>query len=171
MYLLSHCCLWGLPSGQSIYSVKNLKSDVDIYLDLKKDITFFQVNGGITDTVGVADSTWVKTFSVDNLYDALKSTAKMTLDSLSGTPTITVTQEGKDFWDDAPWTVILTEDWAGTTGDTTLLFNGSTAKHYRFYRYKVAMIQLLWDRRGLHDCNTSFTNNKWGLCPPFKLLP
>ena len=128
----------GTSFGQSIYSVKNLKSHVDIYLDLKKDITFFQVNGGITDTVGVADSTWVKTFSVDNLYDSLKSTAKMTLDSLSGTPTITVTQEGKDFWDDSTWTVILTEDWAGTTGDTTLLFNGSTAKSYRFYRYKVS---------------------------------
>lgn len=126
----------GIAFGQSIYSVKNLKSDVDIYLDLNKDLTFFQVNGRITDTVGVADSSWVKTFSVDNLYDALKSTAKMTLDSLSGTPTITVTQEGKDFWDDA-WTVILTEKWAGTTGDTTLLFNGSTAKHYRFYRYNV----------------------------------
>lgn len=127
----------GTAFGQSIYSVKNLKSNVDIYLNLDKDITFFQVNGGITDTVGVADSTWVKTFSVDNLYDALKSTAKMTLDSLSGTPTITVTQEGKDFWDDAPWTVILTKKWAGTTGDTTLLFDGSTAKHYRFYRYNV----------------------------------
>lgn len=127
----------GTAFGQSIYSVKNLKSDVDIYLNLNKDITFFQVNGGITDTVGVADSTWVKTFSVDNLYDALKSTAKMTLDTLSGTPTITVTQEGKDFWDDAKWTVILTEDWACTTGDTTLLFNGSSAQHYRFYRYRV----------------------------------
>ena len=127
----------GTAFGQSIYSVKNLKSDVDIYLDLKKDITFFQVNGGITDTVGVADSSWVKTFSVDNLYDALKSTAKMTLDSLAGTPTITVTQEGKDFWDDATWTVILTKTWAGTSADTTLLFDGSTAKHYRFYRYNV----------------------------------
>ena len=129
----------GTAFGQSIYSVKNLKSDVDIYINLNKDITFFQVNGGITDTVGVADSTWVKTFSVDNLYDALKSTAKMTLDSLSGTPTITVTQEGKDFWDDAAWTVILTKTWAGTTGDTTLLFDGSTAKHYRFYRYNVVL--------------------------------
>lgn len=123
--------------GQSIYSVRNLKSDVDIYLDLKKDITFFQVNGGIADTVGVADSSWVKTFSVDNLYDVLKSTAKMTLDSIKGSPRITVTQEGKDFWDDATWTTVLTETWYGTTGDTTLLFDGSTAKHYRFYRYNV----------------------------------
>ena len=127
----------GTAFGQSIYSVKSLKSDVDIYLDLKKDITFFQVNGGITDTVGVADSSWVKTFSVDNLYDALKSTAKMTLDSIKGSPRITVTQEGKDFWDDATWTTVLTKKWYGTTGDTTLLFDGSTAKHYRFYRYNV----------------------------------
>jgi hypothetical protein len=122
--------------GQSIYTVKSLKSSVDFYLDVKKDLTFFQVNGSSADTIGVADSTWIKTFSVDNLYDALKSTAKMTLDSLAGTPTISVTQEGKDFWDDA-WTVILTKTWAGTTGDTTLLFDGSTAKHYRFYRYNV----------------------------------
>lgn len=123
--------------GQSIYTVKSLKSSVDFYMDVNKDVTFFQVNGSSADTIGVTDSTWVKTFSVDNLYDALKSTGKVTLDSIKGSPRVTVTQEGKDFWDDAAWTTILTKTWYGTTGDTTLLFDGSTAKHYRFYRYNV----------------------------------
>ena len=127
----------GIAYGQTIYTVRNLKSDVDFYMDLNKDVTFLQVNGGVSDTVGIVDSTWVKTIGVDNVFDQLKTYGKMSFDSIKGAPHVTVTFEGKDFWDDASWTVILTKTWCGTSADTVLLFDGSTAKHYRFYRYNV----------------------------------
>jgi hypothetical protein len=123
--------------GQTIYTVKNVDALFDVKLDINRNKTFFQLNGGATQTVSQDDSTWTYTFCVDNLYDALKGYGKMDLDSLAGTPSVTVTLEAKYFYDDASWTTVLTKTWAGTTGDTTLIFDNSSAKAYRFFRFNV----------------------------------
>ena len=138
--------------GQNtINTVDNHKDDVNAVLDLKAGIisaplTYWDLYGSAADTVSSADSTWTYSFGVNHVLDAYKIAGRIKLDSISGTPTTTVTLEGKHFYDDA-WTVLATETWAGTTSDTTLNFDYTTAKAYRFIRFH-------------HDC-TATTAQKY----------
>jgi len=111
--------------------VKN--TAVNKVMDLNKNETYWYRQNIASDTVNQTDTTWSYTFGVNNLYDAVKQYVVVKLDSVSGTPLTTVALSGKVFWDDA-WTSITTAAWAGTTGDTTLILDQSTAKHFRFYK-------------------------------------
>jgi len=112
-------------------SVVDKKTSVNRYLDLDKQQTYFWRAAPTTDAIADSDSLWQYTIGVDNLYDANKQYVKQTLDKLTGTPNTDITLKGKVFWDDA-WTTITTIHWAGSA-DSTIIFDQSTAKHYRFY--------------------------------------
>lgn len=117
--------------GQSVLTQKN---SVNKYIDLSKNETYImRVNPTADDLSDAAgDSTWYYIIGVDNLYDAGKQYVKQVLDKKTGTPNVDIAWQGKYFWDDS-WTTITTIHWAGSA-DSTLLFDQSTAKHYRFYR-------------------------------------
>ncbi|MCK5139019.1 MAG: hypothetical protein KAQ85_04180 [Thermodesulfovibrionia bacterium] len=124
--------LAGVSYGQS---VKSLKNTVNVYRDLSEtENTYWFRTKPAADTINQTDTIWSYTFGIDNLYDQNKQYLKIVLDSISGTPLTTITWQGKYFWDDAAWTTVSTVTWSGTTADTTLLIDQSTAKHYRFYR-------------------------------------
>lgn len=86
-----------------------------------------------TDVVTSTDTLWSKVLGIDKNLDALKQYYTVDMDSVSGTPLTTVSLQGKVFWDQA-WVTITSQSWAGTSADTTLIIDNSTAKHYRFYR-------------------------------------
>lgn len=116
-------------------SVSALKNTVNVYFKMNdKTETYWDRAKPAQDTINQADTLWSYTFGVDHLTDATKQYVKVVLDSISGTPLTTVTWQGKYFWDDASWADITSASWYGTTSDTTLLLDQSTAKHYRFYR-------------------------------------
>jgi len=119
---------------QTIETVSNLESSVDIVLDIKENVTFTHYYGSTADSVSNNDSTWTYVYGVKNVIDAIKATAIMKLDSVSGTPNTSITLQGKSFWD-SDWTTVETETWAGSSSDTTLVFDYSTAKPYRFWRF------------------------------------
>lgn len=114
--------------GQTVSS-----SSVTKKLDLNQNETYWFREGVAADTINQSDTTWAYTFGVNNLFDAVKQYVVVKLDSVSGTPLTTVALSGKVFWDDS-WTSITTASWYGTSSDTTLILDQSTAKHYRFYK-------------------------------------
>ena len=120
-----------ISMGQSVLTQKN---SVNKYIDLSKNETYImRVNPTVDDLSDAAgDSTWYYIIGVDNLYDAGKQYVKQVLDKKTGTPNVDIAWQGKYFWDDS-WTTITTIHYAGTA-DSTILFDQSTAKHYRFYR-------------------------------------
>lgn len=121
--------------GQNtIETVSNLESSVNIVLDLEDNETFAHFYGANSDTVSSTDSTWTYVYGVKNQFDAVKAAGLMKLDSVSGVPNTSITLQGKIFWDD-DWTTVETETWAGSSEDTTLSFDYSTAKPYRFWRF------------------------------------
>ncbi len=115
-------------------TVKSLRNTTDRYLPLTENETYWYRAKPAPDTINETDTVWAYTFGIDNLVDQMKSYVRIDLDSVSGTPLTTVALSGKYFWDDAAWTSISTVSWFGTTGDTTLIIDQSTAKHYRFYK-------------------------------------
>lgn len=124
--------------GQTVDNVKNHEGDVNVNLKMNSEllaspITYWHTYFTAADTVSSNDSTHVYTYSVRDVLDGIKFAGRLSLDSISGTPTTTVTLQGKIFWDDS-WTTVDTETWSGTSADTTLLFDYATAKPYRFWR-------------------------------------
>ena len=116
--------------GQSVISKVN---SVNKYIDLTKNETYIMRAAPSTDALSdvAGDSTWYYIIGVDNLYDVNKQYVKTVLNNLTGTSSVDISWQGKYFWDDA-WATISTYHWAGA--DTTVVFDQSTAKHYRFYR-------------------------------------
>jgi hypothetical protein len=84
----------------------------------------------LSDVAG--DSTWYYIVGVDNVWDPTKQYVKQVLNKKTGTPKVDITWQGKYFWDDS-WTTITTISWLGSA-DSTIIFDQSSAKHYRFYR-------------------------------------
>jgi len=124
-----------LSYGQNtIETVSNLESSVDVVLDINESVTFTHYYGTAADTASSNDSTWTYVYGIKNVFDAIKAQGIVKLDSVSGTPTTSITLEGKPFWD-SDWTTVETETWAGSSEDTTLVFDYSTAKPYRFWRF------------------------------------
>lgn len=116
-------------------STKELAKDADAYFDVNKNITYdFFYGDETTDTIA-ASETWSRNFVVKNLYDALKQECRVELDSVSGSPGVTVTLEGKYSYNDS-YTSIATATWSGTSADTTIILQGSTAKPYRILNFK-----------------------------------
>lgn len=120
--------------------VKSLENSFDVNFKINENkasnnfvYSWFYGNES-TDTIDASD-TWNRDYSIRNLYDALKHECRVALDSISGTPTVTVTLEGKYSYNDS-YTTIATADWAGTTSDTVIILQGSTAKPYRFLNLK-----------------------------------
>lgn len=111
-------------------SVREKRNSVTQYMDVSDNVTYwYKTNVTVTET----DTLAAYTFGVDNLYDELKQYLSVKLTENSGTAAVNVKFQGKYFWDDT-WTDLKDATYAGTGTDTTILFDGSTAKHYRFYR-------------------------------------
>lgn len=115
-------------------SVLTKKASVNKYIDLTKNETYIMRATPATDDLSDAagDSTWYYIIGVDNVWDANKQYVKQILNKKTGTPDVDIAWQGKYFWDDS-WTTITTIHWAGSA-DSTILYDQSTAKHYRFYR-------------------------------------
>lgn len=119
--------------NDNVYQHRN---DVTKYLDLqKKKNTYWSYTGVAADTISSNDSTYNYSFGVDNIIDKISIAGFVQLDSVSGTPTTSVILKGKVFWDQ-DWITLETETWAGTTGDTTLVFDYTTAKAWRFVKFE-----------------------------------
>lgn len=116
-------------------TVNSLKNTTNVYLTMEPETeTYWYRAKPAPDTVSTADTLWAYTFGLDHVTDPTKQYLKIDLDSVSGTPAVTVYWQGKYFWDDASWTAISNATWYGSTADTTILIDQSTAKHFRFYR-------------------------------------
>jgi hypothetical protein len=120
--------------GQDI-SVKELAKSADWTFDINKNETYnFFYGDEVTDTIDASD-TWSRNYVVKNVYDALKQECRVKLDSVSGSPSVTVTLEGKYSYNDS-YTSIATATWSGTSSDTTIILQGTTAKPYRILNFK-----------------------------------
>lgn len=115
-------------------TVKQTKSTIgsDQYLDIAENETYWY-RASSSDVVTQADTLLSWTIGVDNMYDQLKQYVQIKLTENSGTAAVNVKFQGKTFWDDS-FTDLLDVTYAGTGTDTTIIFDGSTAKHYRFYK-------------------------------------
>lgn len=127
-----------LSYGQNTaLDAKSLKSSTNTYFDftngLSEQISYRYYYGQVADTFGVADSTFSYSYTVVGMQDQLEAECRVKLDSVSGTPTLNVALQGKFSWNDS-WTSIANSDWAGTSADTTLILQSTTAVPYRFYR-------------------------------------
>jgi hypothetical protein len=111
----------------------SLKNSTSTYFDMNENLTYRFAYGATADTFGIADSTFSYTFTVVNMDEQLEAECRVKLDSTSGTPTLNVALKGKFSWNDS-WTSIANADWAGTTSDTTLILQSTTAVPYRFYQ-------------------------------------
>ena len=122
--------------GSVVYSqnvdlrVSKLKSSLDATLDISKDETFYFAYP--TATYDTVSNVWDVIIGVDNVFDLTKQYCSFKLDSVAGTPVVTVRTFGKLFWNDS-WTGIDSVSWAGTTADTTFATSNSAAA-YRFYK-------------------------------------
>lgn len=117
-------------------SASGKKSSTSTFFDMNEGITYRYFYGGTADTLGVADTTYSYTYTVVNMDEQLEAECRVKLDSTSGTPTLNVALKGKFSWNDS-WTSIANADWAGTSSDTTLILQSTTAVPYRFYQVYV----------------------------------
>lgn len=101
------------------------------YID--KGGSFVKYTGAASDTITESDTTFVLNVTNPQNYPLLHD-VKVSLDSVSGTPTADIKLKGKLFSGD-DYTTISTVSWAGTSSDTTFtITEHSTAKYYRYYR-------------------------------------
>ena len=117
-----------ISMGQTVYEQK---SSVTQYMDVAGG-TYYWYAGTDATTITQADTLRAYTFAVASV-DVLKQYVKIKLVENSGTAAVDVKLQGKYFWDDS-YSDILTASYAGTGADTTIYLDGSTAKHYRFYK-------------------------------------
>jgi hypothetical protein len=139
---------------QTDLRVSKLRSSLDAVLDLDKNQTYFYTYP--TATVDTVDNTWSYTIGVDNSFDLTKQYVKVTLDSISGTPSVTTHLYGKTFWGDS-WTSIANVVWAGSSADTTFYITNATAVAYRFFS-----VGLIADTTGNHVAKPSLIEFKLG---------
>ena len=112
--------------------VSSVKRHFNTTIDINKNLTYKYYYGSAADTVSNADSLWNYDIAVLNLYDALDSELRVSLDSVSGSPQVTVTLQGKWSYVDS-YTDISSATWYGTSSDTTISISNATNKNYRFY--------------------------------------
>ena len=127
--LLVSMLLIGMISiGQT---VKQTKSTIgsDNYLNVAEDETYWNKTGIVvteTDTLAAYE------LGIDDNIDALKQYVRVKVVENSGTIGLNVKFQGKVFWDET-YTDLKSVTYGGGA-DTTILFDGSTAKNYRFYK-------------------------------------
>ena len=114
--------------GQAVNAVTT-----DYLFDINKNLTYYRYVGTANDTIGIVDSTWSYTFGVANSYDALKQQVRIKVDEVTGTGKLAAIWQGKNFWSQ-DWTNITSVSYIGGGSDTTIVYDQSTAKPYRFYR-------------------------------------
>jgi len=112
-------------------TVKGVKSNFNTTFDIKDNVTFRYYYGSAADTVSNNDSLWNYDVAIENLYDALDHELRIKLDSVSGSPAVTVTLQGKYSYNDS-YSSLGTATWAGTSSDTTIVITNGTNKNYRF---------------------------------------
>lgn len=134
VFLLVLAMFTAISYGQDV-SIKGVKSGFDQVFDINKNTTYLWFYGDESTDIIEASDTWSHDYVIDNLYDALKHECRVKLDSVSGSPDVTVTLEGKYSYNDS-YTSIATATWSGTSSDTTIILQGSTAKPYRFLNFK-----------------------------------
>jgi len=117
-----------LSVGQSIGN----STGIDVTMDINTNKTYFRDLGNSADTIGIVDSTWTKVFAINNMYDALKQQVRLKVDEVTGTGDFVATWKGKNFLSNA-WVTISTATYHGVGSDTTIVFDQSTAKTYRYY--------------------------------------
>lgn len=120
-----------ISMGQTVRQQKSTIGS-DNYLDIAENETYWY-RASSSDVVTQTDTLKAWILGVDHLYDQLKQYVQVKLTENSGTAAVNVKFQGKTFWDDA-WVDLLDVTYAGTGTDTTIIFDGGTAKHYRFYR-------------------------------------
>lgn len=112
-------------------TVSEKSGSVTQVLDAPNGVTYWY-SGTDADIVTQADTLVAYTFGVKSL-DALKQYVMVTLTENSGASGIVVSLLGKEFWDQS-YTSITSATYHGGGSDTTILLDGSSAKHDRFYK-------------------------------------
>jgi len=112
------------------------KNSTSTFFDMTQGLTYKYFYGAVSDTVSSVDSSFSYTYTVVGLDEQLEAECRVKLDSVSGTPTLNVALKGKFSWNDS-WTSISNADWAGTSSDTTIILQSTTAVPYRFYQVYV----------------------------------
>lgn len=116
--------------------VESLKSTTDAYIDVEdsNNSSYVWKYGNETSDTLNASETWdYQVTLIKNYDDNLKYEARAALDSISGTPTVDMILQGKYAWNDA-WTPLDTVSWTGTSSDTLMQIDYSSAVNYRFAR-------------------------------------
>ena len=127
IFILAALLIGMVSIGQSVKTQKNVLTKT---LDISKEDTYYmKTNVVVTET----DTLKAYTLGINNNHDALKQNFRIKLIENSGTAAIDVKLQAKVFWDDA-YTDLLSTTYTGTGSDTTILFDGSTAHEYRFYK-------------------------------------
>ena len=124
------------------------RSTADYILDFERGYVYFQAPS--VDDITQADTLRSFVIAPENKLDAFKQYASVKLTENSGTAAVDVKWQGKYFYGDS-WADISTATYTGTGSDTTIVFDASTANHYRFYR-------LLLDGDGTGTFDVSLTN-------------
>lgn len=113
-------------------TVKQQKSTIGSgnYLDVAESESYWYKTGLV-----VTDSDTLQAFvlGTDNNIDALKQYVRIKITEVSGTAAVDVKVQGKVFWDES-YTDLLSTSYTGTGTDTTIVFDGTTAKNYRFWK-------------------------------------
>lgn len=121
--------------GQTDISVSGLKGNYadEEKFDVNANETYSFFYGAAADTVSDNDTIWSKSYIIENVYEELEHECRVSLDSVSGTPTLNVALQGKWSENDS-WSSLANADWAGSSSDTTITLQNTTAKNYRFLR-------------------------------------
>jgi len=136
VFLLFSLLFAVISFGQDI-TVNGVEAGFDQHFDINKNVTYVYFYGDESSDVMIKSETWVRDYSIENFYDALKQECRVEIDSISGAPNVVVTLSGKYSYNDS-YTSIATAVWHGNGQDTTIILKGSTAKAYRFLKFSAA---------------------------------
>lgn len=136
LFILASLMFVYMSYGQTDISVTGLKNTTDAYIDVQGSSErsyVYKYGNEVSDTLNASDTwsytvTLIKDFSSDLKYEA-----RTELDSVSGSPGVSMILQGKYSWNDS-WTPLDTAIWSGTSSDTTMGITYTTAKNYRFIR-------------------------------------
>jgi len=135
IFIIASLLIAFIGVGQSVDNA----TGIDVKMDINANKTYYRDLGNAADTIGVIDSTWTKVFSVANLYDATKQQVRLKVDEVTGTGRFTAAWQGKNFLSN-DWVTITSATYTGVGSDTTIVFDQSTAKTYRFYKLNIDVV-------------------------------
>jgi len=94
--------------------------------------TYFDFTFDAGDTISNNDTLYSIEININQHYKSCQN-VYIDIDSVSGTPTMDISLQGRVFSTDTWTTIGSAVSWAGT-GDTTFSIANATAKRYRLYR-------------------------------------